>query len=77
MMRQSLGVLRRAFEPLFTRLSWSDETARAVCDLTCAVGPISANPQIAYTIQQLDRKPSILRRLGNVVRRPGYGHRIR
>ncbi|MDK2766622.1 MAG: hypothetical protein KYX69_02770 [Sphingomonas sp.] len=74
MMRQSLGILRRAFGPLFTRLTWSDETARIVCDLACAIGPISANPQIAYAIQQLERKPSIIRRLGNTVRRPGYGH---
>lgn len=74
MMRQSLGILRRAFGPLFARSSWSHETGRVVCDLACAIGPISANPQIAYAIQQLDKKPRIVRRLGNTVRRPGYGH---
>ncbi|CAM3129460.1 hypothetical protein SPAN111604_05330 [Sphingomonas antarctica] len=74
LMRQSLGILRRAFGPMFTRSSWSDETARVVCDLACAIGPVSGNPQIAYAIQQLHRKPSIVRRLGNTVRRPGYGH---
>ncbi len=73
MMRQSLGILRRAFGPMFGRLSWSDETAHIVCDLACAVGPISANPQIAYAIRQLDRKPGIRRRLG-ITRRAGYGH---
>lgn len=72
-MRQSLGILRRAFGPLFGRLSWSGETARIVCDLACAIGPISANPQIAYAIRQLERKPSIRRRLG-ITRRAGYGH---
>lgn len=74
LMRQSLGILRRAFGPLFARLSWSDETARIVCDLACAIGPISANLQIAYAIQQLERRPSVLRRLGNVIRPPGYGY---
>lgn len=74
LMRQSLGILRRVYGPYFAKLSWSDETALVVCDLACAIGPISGNPQIAYVIQQLERKPSIVRRLGNTVRRPGYGH---
>lgn len=73
-MRRSLGIPRRAFGPLFAFLSWSRETERVVCDLACAIGSISANPQIAYAIQQLDKKPRIMRRLDNTVRRPGYGH---
>ncbi len=73
-MRQSLGILRRAFGPLFARLSWSDEATRIVCDLACAIGPISANPQIAYAIQQLERSPRILQRLGIAIRPPGYGY---
>lgn len=73
MMRQSLGILRRAFGPRFAQLSWSAETVRVVCDLACAIGPISGNPQIAHAIQQLEKKPSIRRRLG-ITRRAGYGH---
>ncbi|WP_394653116.1 hypothetical protein [uncultured Sphingomonas sp.] len=72
MMRRSLGIVRRAFGPAFAQASWSNETARIVCDLACAIGPISANPQIAYAIQQLERKPGIQRQLG-ITRRAGYG----
>ncbi len=71
--RAAIGILRRGYGGFFASLTWSEETARITCDLAAAIGPISANPQIAYAIQNLERKPSIRRRMGITVRRLGYG----
>lgn len=73
-LRTALGITRRAYGPFLSRLKWSAEVERVVCDLACAISPISADMHIAFAIDALARNSTLQQRLQFEQRRPGYGY---
>ncbi len=72
-LRTVIAVMRRAYGPVFAGLRWSPEVERIICDLACALSPITVDPHIAYAIHSLGAKPALRKRLNMELQRKGFG----
>lgn len=73
-LRKILVVMQRAYGPFMSSLKWSDEVERAICDMACAISPITADMHIAFALHALGKNAEMQRLLRFEMRRPGYGH---
>lgn len=71
--RTALGILRRTYGPFLTGRQWSHEVARVICDMACAISPLTADMHIAFALHTLGRNPEMRRMLRFEQRRQGYG----
>lgn len=72
-LRLSILPLRRVYGRFFTSLRWSSDVERTICDMACALSPISVDPHIAFAIHTLELKPTLKLQLGRQFKRKGYG----
>lgn len=73
-LRKIIVIMRRAYGPFLTSLKWSDEVERVICDMACAISPITADMHIAFALHALGNNAEMQRLLKFEMRRPGYGH---
>lgn len=72
-LRISILPLRRVYGRFFAGLRWSTEVERTICDMACALSPITVDPHIAFAIHTLELKPTLKAQLGRQLGRKGYG----